>query len=192
MPSFIDDYPLILSLAILLARVADVSLGTFRMIMVFRGHRILAAVIGFFEVIIWLLAAAQVINNLDRWYLAVAYAAGFALGNYVGIWLEARFALGCEMIRCISLDPDSPVAERLRAAGFDAISFDGDRGQHQPVEIIFVIARRKRVPQLLQIIRETDPNAIYSISDVKNVYDGPGARVQHSVMDSLRQASKRR
>lgn len=192
MPSFVNDYPLILSLAICLARIADVSLGTFRMIMVFRGHRMLAAVIGFFEVIIWLLAAAQVINNLDRWYLAVAYAAGFALGNYVGIWLEAHFALGCEMIRCISLDPDSPVAERLREAGYDAISFDGDRGEQQPVEIIFVIARRKRVPQLLQIIRDTDPNAIYSISDVKNVYDGPGARVQHSVMDSLRQASKRR
>ena len=98
------EYPYLLVPLIFLARVADVSLGTFRTIVVFRGRKFLASFIGFFEIIIWLVAAGQVLTNLDQWYLALAYASGFAVGNYVGISIENRFAIGNELIRCISFN----------------------------------------------------------------------------------------
>ena len=97
----LDTYPWILPLAIFLARIVDVSLGTFRTIVVFRGYRALAAIIGFFELIIWTLASAQVLGNLDKWYLVIAYAGGFGTGNYVGIWLESKLAIGSEMVRAV-------------------------------------------------------------------------------------------
>jgi uncharacterized protein YebE (UPF0316 family) len=81
---------------IFIARVADVSLGTFRTIVVFRGKKILASLIGFFEISIWLLAASQVFTNLDQWNCGLAYAGGFAVGNYVGISIEGKFSIGDE------------------------------------------------------------------------------------------------
>ncbi|MCA9319888.1 MAG: DUF2179 domain-containing protein, partial [Planctomycetes bacterium] len=89
---FLHEYPALLALVIFLARIGDVSIGTLRTILVFRGRSIPAAVLGFFEVLIWITAAGQVIRNLDAWYLTIAYAGGFAMGNIVGIWLESKLA----------------------------------------------------------------------------------------------------
>jgi uncharacterized protein YebE (UPF0316 family) len=102
------EYQYLLVPLIFLARVSDVSLGTFRTIVVFRGNKLLASFIGFFEIIIWL-----VLTNLDQWYLALAYASGFAVGNYVGITIESRFAIGNELVRCISFNRDI-LAAKLR------------------------------------------------------------------------------
>ncbi|EDN69914.1 conserved hypothetical protein [Beggiatoa sp. PS] len=121
---------------------------------------------------IWLVAAAQVLTNLDQWYLALAYASGFAVGNYVGISIESRFAIGKELIRCISFNRDV-LAEQLRNKGFKVVSFDGDMGKTYPVELLLIIEKRRNVSSLIQLINEFDPSAVYSISDVKSVYEGP-------------------
>ena len=54
-------------LLIFLARVADVSLGTLRMLMLVKGRRLPSAIIGFFEVLIYVNALGRVVNQLDRW-----------------------------------------------------------------------------------------------------------------------------
>jgi len=161
------DHPAVLSVAIFLARVADVSLGTVRTILIFRGHPKTAALIGFFEILIWLIAAAKAIQNLDRWYLAAAYAAGFAMGNYVGIWLESKLALGSELVRAISRDLSIDLAGQLRARGHAVTELPGNDDAQSPVEVLLIVERRRRVPELLAEIREVDPNAIITISDIK-------------------------
>ena len=74
----------ILPLLIFLARVADVSMGTLRIIFVSKGLKYLAPIIGFFEVIIWLLAIRIIMQNLSNFMCYIAYGAGFAMGNYAG------------------------------------------------------------------------------------------------------------
>lgn len=172
MTELLVEYPFLLAPVIFFARVADVSLGTFRTIIVFRGDKLLASFIGFFEILIWLVAAAQVFSNIDQWYLAVAYAGGFAVGNYVGISIESRFALGSELIRVMSFNRDV-LAEQLRTQGYEVAAFDGDMGKAHPVELLLIIAKRRAVSSLIQSIRLLDESAIYSVSDVKFVYDGP-------------------
>lgn len=164
--------PYVIALLIFLARVADVSLGTFRTIVVFRGHKFLAAFIGFFEIIIWLIAAGQVFQNLDKWYLALAYAGGFSVGNYVGMWIESRFAIGNELIRCLSFNRDI-LAGKIRNEGFQVISVDGDIGNDKLIELMFIIEKRRNIPKLINLIKVLDPAAVYSVSDVKTVYEGP-------------------
>ena len=159
---------------IFFARVADVSLGTFRTIVVFRGNKLLASFIGFFEILIWLVAASQVLANLDHWYLALAYASGFAVGNYVGITIESRFAIGNDLV----------LAGKLREAGFKVVSFDGDMGEGYPVELLMIVEKRRKIPSLIQQIKELDNTAVYSVSDVKNVYDGPDLAPKHSLLNS--------
>jgi len=183
MSELLIEYPYLLAPLIFLARVADVSLGTFRTIVVFRGHKFMASFIGFFEIIIWLVAAAQVLTNLDQWYLALAYASGFAVGNYVGIWIESRFAIGDELVRCISFNRDV-LAEKIREKGFKVVSFDGDMGEVNPVELLLIVEKRRNVPSLIQLIKELDQTAVYSISDVKSVYEGPDLLPRRSFLGS--------
>lgn len=148
--------------------------------MVFRGHKLLASVIGFFEISIWLVAASQVLTNLDHWYFALAYAGGFAVGNYVGITIESRFAIGNDLIRCISFNRDV-LAGKLRDEGFKAVSFDGDMGEAHPVELLLIIEKRRNVPSLIKLIKDLDHTAVYSVSDVKHVYDGPDLLPRHNL-----------
>lgn len=172
--------PWILGIAIFLARIVDVSLGTFRTIVVFRGYRALAAVIGFVEVAIWTVASAQVLANLSHWYLVIAYAGGFGAGNYVGIWLESKLAIGRELVRAISFKRDGQLAETLRAHGYKAIGLEGNAGPGQPCEVVLIVATRRKVRTLLRLIHQTDPDAVYSLSDVKDVYEGPAAELIQS------------
>jgi uncharacterized protein YebE (UPF0316 family) len=164
--------PVLLAMAIFFARIMDVSLGTVRTIVVFRGHRLLAAFIGFFEIIIWVMAAGQVLQNLDAWYLIVAYAGGFGAGNYIGIWMESKLAMGREMVSAISFRADGGLARLLRERGFRAIDVDADMGRGPPVDLVITVTRRRRVPELLQTILEADPEAQYSVSDIKMAHEG--------------------
>jgi len=184
MNELLIEYPYLLAPLIFFARVADVSLGTFRTIVVFRGYKVLAATIGFFEVIIWLVAAGQVLTNLDQWYLALAYAGGFAVGNYVGMWIEGRFAIGDELVRCISFNRDV-LAGKIRDEGFKVVSFDGDMGEEKAVELLLIIEKRRKVPALIRLIKTLDPTAVYSVSDIKSVYDGPDLLPRRSFLGSL-------
>ncbi|HUG98900.1 MAG TPA: DUF2179 domain-containing protein [Gammaproteobacteria bacterium] len=164
-------HPVVLTLAIFFARIMDVSLGTVRTIVVLRGRRLLAAVIGFCEIVIWVLAAGQVLQNLDAWYLIVAYAGGFGAGNYIGIWMESKLAIGREMVSAISFRPDGGLARLLRERGFQAIDVDADMGRGSSVDLVITVTRRKRIPELLQTILEADPEAQYSISDIKMAHE---------------------
>lgn len=53
-------------LLIFIARLADVSLATLRHILIFRGHKKIEPVFAFVEVMVWLLAITQVMNNLSN------------------------------------------------------------------------------------------------------------------------------
>jgi uncharacterized protein YebE (UPF0316 family) len=164
--------PFLLVPLIVIARVGDVTLGTLRTIVLFRGYRILAAAFGFFEVLIWLVAAGQVFGNLDRWYLAVAYAAGFSLGNVVGSWLESKIAVGYQLLRVVSENRRTELARALREAGYrDIIHLAGFDADEDPVEVLLVVERRRRMPRLLHRIHQIDPQALWTVSDVQRQPD---------------------
>jgi uncharacterized protein YebE (UPF0316 family) len=157
--------PWVLIVLIFLARILDVSLGTMRAIVVFRGYALLAGVLGFFEVLVWLAAAVHVFR-LDAWYLAFAYATGYATGNVVGAWLETRLAVGSELVRVVSEDPAVRLADRLRAEGYQVTQLNG-HGAATPVEVLLIVLKRRHTPALLRRVRELDPTAIWTISDVR-------------------------
>ena len=71
----------LLPLLIFLARICDVTIGTMRIIMVSKGKKLLAPVLGFFEVLIWVMAIGKIMQNLSNPVCYIAYAGGFAIGN---------------------------------------------------------------------------------------------------------------
>jgi uncharacterized protein YebE (UPF0316 family) len=165
---FLNEYPYLLAPAIFLLRIVDVSLGTFRSIVVFRGYPALAAAIGFVEVLIWVTAVGQVLRQVNAWPLMIAYAGGFACGNYLGIWLESKAAMGHELLRIISFREKGHLAERLRREGHEVVELAG-AFEGRPAEVLLVTAGRRRTRELLQTVRDEDPEAIYSVSDIKRV-----------------------
>ncbi len=92
----------VLPIMIFCARICDVTMGTIRVIFISKGIRYLAPVIGFFEVIIWLLAIGQVMNNLTNVVSYIAYGAGFAAGTYIGMYIEEKISLGLTSVRIIT------------------------------------------------------------------------------------------
>jgi uncharacterized protein YebE (UPF0316 family) len=174
------------------ARVVDVSLGTFRFIMVIRGHRMVATAVGFVESMIWITAVGGVIANLDQWYLVIAYAAGYASGNWVGIWLESRAAIGTELVRAISKNSENLLADALRERGYRPVRVSGSAGTDSPVEVILVVVRRRMVPELVKIIHEADPDAVYTVSDIKTVHDSdPALQSTYRLMPWARSARRK-
>ena len=190
--NLVHDYPMLLALGIFLARIADVSMGTVRILVGFRGYRLLAAAIGFCEAAIWVVAASKVIQHLDAWYLVVAYAGGFASGNYLGLTLERRLAVGRELARIISYRPDAALAQELTRRGWPVVELHGTRRNHEPVEVMYVVAARRRMPELLALVRQFDPEALYTITDVKSCHGEEPGSAAIEVEQALALRSKRK
>lgn len=162
---------ILIPLLIFLARIIDVTIGTLRIIFVTRGMKYLAGVIGFFEALIWILAISQVMLNLNNWVAYLAFALGFATGNVVGILLEERIAMGNLIIRIITRREAEELVRFLRASGYGVTSVSA-QGEAGPVKLIFSIVRRKKLPEVIAIIKRFNPNAFYTIEDVRFVTAG--------------------
>ncbi|MBN1362919.1 MAG: DUF2179 domain-containing protein [Sedimentisphaerales bacterium] len=161
----------VLPVLIFLARICDVSLGTVRLIFVSRGFRYLAPVIGFFEVLIWILAIGQIMQNLANPICYLAYAGGFATGNYIGIIIAERLSLGVVLIRVITQKEADSLVARLRERGYGVTSIDG-QGSSGPVQVIFTIVPRREVDPVVGLIKQCNPHAFYSIEEVDFVERG--------------------
>ncbi|HOG83015.1 MAG TPA: DUF2179 domain-containing protein [Smithellaceae bacterium] len=156
---------------IFLARICDVTLDTLRIIYVGRGMKFLAPVIGFVEVLIWLVAITQIFKNLSNPACYVAYAGGFAMGNYIGILLEEKMAIGTVVIRIITQKDAEALIRRLKENRYGVTNVDAQGAMGQ-VKIIFTIVKRKDIDSVLEIVRGCNPLAFYTIEDVRSVRKG--------------------
>ena len=161
----------ILPFLIFLARVCDVSIGTARIILLSKGKKYLAPILAFFEIIIWLLAIRQVFLNMTNIACFLGFAAGFSLGNYVGILIEEKLAIGIQVIRVITRKDASPLVNFLTEKGYGVTSVDG-QGATGKVNIVYTIAKRSEVPKVLSIIKEFNPKAFYTIEDIRSMSEG--------------------
>lgn len=167
--------PHLLPLGIFFARIIDVSLGTIRIMMVSRDRKLPAAALGFFEVLVWAIVVTELITNLDNWVNFVAYAGGFATGTYVGMYIEGLLKVGTIIVRIITQDKFQELTNALKEAGFTITSLDG-AGGFVPVKVIFTILKRKRWDEIVSIIEAHDPNAFYSVEEVKYASAGKPLR----------------
>ena len=161
----------IMPLLIFLARICDVSIGTMRIIFVSKGKRNIAPILGFFEVLIWITAISKIMQNLDNYINYVAYAAGFATGNYVGMIIEEKLAMGIQMIRVFANERGPELVKNLNFRGFGATSVEA-HGVKEKVHLIYTIVHRNELEKVLGVINEFNPKAFFTIEDVKAVNEG--------------------
>ncbi len=161
-------YYVLLPIMIFLMRITDVSIGTIRIIFVTRGNRLVAPILGFFEVLVWIIAISNIIQHLDNWICYVAYAGGFATGNYVGMLIEERLAIGVCLIRVIAQKEVAVLTSVLNEKGYSTTTLDA-RGKLDNVNVIFLVVKRKDAGNAISLIKEHNPKAFYTIEDIRYV-----------------------
>ncbi|NMB82017.1 MAG: DUF2179 domain-containing protein [Ignavibacteria bacterium] len=150
------------AILIMFMRIADVTLGTFRTILVVQGQKYHAAMVGFFEVLIWIFARRYIVQHMDHTINLLGYAVGFALGNIMGITLEQRVALGYTQINIVSLHHTDDIANKLRSSKFGVTILPAE-GSSGGVSIVIVIAKRKFQGQIMKIVESIDKRAFITV-----------------------------
>lgn len=169
--SFIDTFwftYILLPFMIFAARIVDVTIDTLRIVYITKGDKILAPILGFFQILIWLIAITRIMKNIDNVACYFAYAAGFAAGNYIGLILEEKFAMGIQMIRIVTQVDASQLINKLHSNGLTTTSVEADSNQGK-VHIIFLIVQRTRINSIITLIKQFNPKAFYSIEDIRSV-----------------------
>lgn len=162
---------MILPALIFVARILDVSIGTIRIVFVSRGNKLVAPLLGFFEVLIWLLAIGQIMRNLSNIACYLAYGGGFAAGTFIGLLIEEKLAIGVVLVRIITGRDATELIANLRAAQYGVTSIPA-QGESGRVDVVYTVIRRSRLDDVIDIIKRFNPKAFYSIENVRYVSEG--------------------
>jgi uncharacterized protein YebE (UPF0316 family) len=153
---------------IIFARICDVSFGTVRIILIGKGYKNIAPFIGFAEVLIWIFAVTQIIQNLDKIQYYFAYATGYALGTFIGMKIEDKLSLGQSVIQVITNHDSGKLTDSLKERNLNFTTIDAT-GKFGPVKIILIIMQRHLLNEAIKIIESSDDHFFYSIEDVRHV-----------------------
>jgi uncharacterized protein YebE (UPF0316 family) len=184
------DY-LILPFLIFLARIVDVSIGTLRIIFVSKGKKYLAPLLGFFEVLVWIIAIGEIMQNLNNISCYIGYALGFAAGNYIGMLIEEKLALGVVGIRIVTKRNADNLIQALIEGGYGITHLDA-HGAKEDVSVIYSSIMRQDLNQMVDLIKHHNPKAFYTVEDIKFVKEGffkptlPHRSNSFAVFNSLR------
>ncbi len=152
-------------------RVVNMALDTLRVATSARGRKLATWIVGFVQTLIFVYLLTEVIQDLTNIPNLVAYAAGFASGNVLGIWIEERMALGHTNLRIISPKLGTAVAERLRKAGY-AVTEIPARGRDGAVSLLNLSVLRKDVGKVRGLVEEVDPGAFITAEEMRPVWRG--------------------
>ncbi len=158
----------LLPLLVFLAELAVVTLSTIRIIFLSRGRKAAATILGFFEITLWLFAIGQIMQNLRDVGCYLGFAAGFTIGNFLGVLIEKRLGLGTLLVRIITGKNATPLVWGLQANDYGVTLQDG-QGTRGPVKVVFSVIRRKELSNVLRIIRDFDPQAFYAVDEIQSV-----------------------
>lgn len=160
-----------LPLLIFLARVFDVTLGTLRIIFTSRGMRNLAPVLGFIETFVWIVAVSSLVKHAQNVAAYIGYAGGFAIGTFVGMFLENKLAMGTVTVRAIIKRDPKELIEALYKAGFGVTAVEG-QGASGIVKIIYTTIKRQDLPVVIEVFHQMLPGAFLSVEEVRSTEQG--------------------
>jgi len=168
---FFDSYPWLLPLVIFFGRICDVTLGTLRIIFVSKGERYKAPIVGFFEVFIWVFIISQIFAHANGLVSYLAYASGYAAGNFIGILVENKIAFGFVLFKVYTKKDGRQLVQSFNKENFGSTFIKGE-GVISDVDIIETVVSRKMQQKVRKIIDDFDPNAFYLIEDIRSKQKG--------------------
>ena len=180
---------ILIPLGIFTARILDQSLGTLRIMFIGKEKKIMTTVLGFFEILIWLIVIREIFKNMDNFVSIFAYAGGFATGNLVGLQIHKMLSLGSVLLRVITAKDSSPLINALRANGQTVTALDAD-GISGKVHVLFSVVKKRELKKCLNVVLKHNPKAYYTIEEVSRVSNGlyPGISSRMSTPFNLKKS----
>lgn len=164
----------VLYIIIFCAKIVEVSVSTVRLVYINKGERVKGAVLGFVEIMIWLIVVSSVLNNITEDPIKVfIYAAAFALGNYIGVTIESKIAIGLASIQAVvGEETGEKLAELLREQSFGVTIIEGKGKNDSKKNLLFIQLKRKKIPDAVKLIKQAAPSAYITVNDIKSMLGG--------------------
>ena len=159
---------------IFFGKILEVTISTLRLVLINRGERVKGSLLAFFDVLTWLMITGSVLSDFGESVpKIVVFCLAFAVGNYLGSWLDNKLAFGISSINVILSDgPDVDVLlEALRGNSFAVTAIDG-QGKDGARKLLIIHLKRKRIPQAVKIIHAISKDSVISVNDVKSIRGG--------------------
>ena len=165
--NFFTSVPLWELSLIFFSKIIEVSIGTMRVILISKGYRKPGAILGFFEVLLWVFVASTVINGmLETPLKGIIYALGFSIGVYIGSMIENKVAVGKVLIHVISSEEIcNEIVKVLRDAGHGVTSVDA-HGKDKERTVLMIFANRKNKDNIFKLIEKTNDKALVVANEV--------------------------
>lgn len=169
---------LLLCLKIFFCRILDVSLGTTRLVVIVKGKKFLAGLIGICESLIWFLIVREALtfqtdSSLSYWFIALSYAGGFASGTLVGCKLSEIFVGGNVNVQIVTSGKNDNLLEAIRDAGFAMTVLDINTSLFGKKKyMIFSEIKSKQLTDFKKLVYSLDEKAFVTVQETKYVYNG--------------------
>lgn len=164
----------LLYVIIFFAKIIEVSISTIRLVFISKGERVKGAILGFVEIMIWLIVVSSVLNNITEDPIKMLiYAAAFSLGNYLGVTIESKIAIGLSSIQVVVSEKDGEIlADILREQGYGVTIIEG-KGKNDSIKnLLFIQLKRKKIPEAVKSIKQNYPEAYITVNDIKSMVGG--------------------
>lgn len=164
----------VLYVTIFIAKIIEVTLMTLRVVYINKGEKLIGSIIAFFEVFIWVIVVSSVLTGLSQDPMKIlVYCSAFALGNYIGVIIESKLAVGLSSIQAIVPDEKGEeIAEKLRNNNFGVTILEGKGINNIQKDVLIVMLKRKRINEAITLINKEIPDALITINDVKTLQGG--------------------
>ncbi|MFA9423877.1 MAG: DUF2179 domain-containing protein [Sedimentibacter sp.] len=163
-----------LYITIFIAKIIEVTISTVRLVLINKGERVKGALLAFVEIMIWLIVVSSVLNNITQDPIKMfVYAIAFSLGNYIGVTIESKIAVGLASIQVVVFEANGEeMANVLRDKGF-GVTIIGGRGKNDSLKsLLFIQLKRKRIPEAVNLIKQTNSAAFITVNDIKSIMGG--------------------
>lgn len=168
---------LLFALMLFVMRIINNTISTLNIIAIVRQQRWQSFILTFFESLIWAVVIANVIEDLSDWQnpenllKLFAYSAGFAAGNFTGMWVENRLVTNYVNVTITLREQAHTLCDQLRQCGYGVTLTSGE-GRDGLVHVLHSIILRRDLPDMLDIACQIDPQAFVSVDPVRMIEHG--------------------
>lgn len=168
-----------LALTIFVLNAVYITLNTFRTMLVVRRQRLWAPLLAVLEELVYVIALAIALKNIDSPVNVAAYTIGFGIGIYLGILIEDHVAMGYVNFQVtLNIDNDNPkyehnkkLPEMIRDHGYGVTETWG-YGRNGSRLILNILAPRKADHRLMTLIKQLSPDAFIMVNEPTQMSGG--------------------
>ncbi len=165
---------LLTCLSIFFARIIDVSIATFRTMIMVKKKSFITPILAFCEVFIWFMAARKALNTeINSIMIPICYSLGYATGTYLGGFLSRKFIKNINTIEVTTKRNNKKLINNLRSRGLALSIIElKDSYNKENKDLIIIDVKSKLTEETIKLIKEIDNKAFIVVKDTKIVHNG--------------------